>query len=174
MSSTEATSPARHLIEQIKADPTLARFTMSAMARIPERGFAAATIRAHPELLADEDAHLGGDDLAPNPTEYLLAAIAMCQMVTYRSIARSLGIPLDSLEITATGTMDWRGTLGLDRSIPPGFESIECTARIESSADPEKIRRLAARVERYCGVSDTIRRPVALHEQVVLNGEPLA
>lgn len=167
-------APARRLIAEVRRDPSLAEYVMTATATIPDRGFAVATIRAHPTVLADEGDHLGGEDLAPNPAEYLLAAVAMCQVVTYRSVARSLGIPIDRLEITATGTMDWRGMLGLDRSIPPGFRSIECTARIESPADPDRIRRLADRVRRYCGVSDTIRRPVDLTESLLLNGRPLA
>lgn len=173
MTETRSRAPVRQFIQEIRRDPSLAEFAMSATASVPERGMARAVVRAHPSILADEDAHLGGEDLAPNPSEYLLSAIAMCQVVTYQSIARALGIPLDAIEVTASGALDWRGSLGMERGIPVGFLEIECEARLRSPADPERIRRLAERVERYCAVSDTIRRPVALRESVILNGEPL-
>ena len=51
-------------------------------------------------FFADEPEALGGADSAPNPVEYLLAALATCQEVTYRLYADALGIPVDGISIS--------------------------------------------------------------------------
>lgn len=44
--------------------------------------------------------------------------------VTLKAVATSMQIPLKSATITAEGDLDFRGTLGVDRSAKVGFEAI--------------------------------------------------
>jgi putative redox protein len=52
---------------------------------------------------------LGGADTAPNPVEYILAALGSCQEITYRLYADALGIPLNGVSVELTGAIDLRG-----------------------------------------------------------------
>ena len=60
----------------------------------------------------DEPEALAGTDTAPNPVEYVLAALASCQEITYRLYADSLGIPLDRVSVRLEGDIDLRGFFG--------------------------------------------------------------
>ena len=57
----------------------------------------------------DEPPALGGQDKAPNPVEYALAALATCQEITYRLHADALGIPLRDVSVRLEGELDLRG-----------------------------------------------------------------
>ena len=54
----------------------------------------------------DEPPALGGTDLAANPVEYALAALATCQEITYRLHAAALGIPLKEVSVKLEGDVD--------------------------------------------------------------------
>src|SRR3954453_9254606 len=78
----------------------------------------------HHALKVDEPEILGGSNLAANPVEYALAALASCQAITYRFWAEKLGIRLDGIEIAAEGDLDLHGFFGLDGATRPGFTAI--------------------------------------------------
>ena len=85
-------------------------------------------------FFADEPEALGGEDSAPNPVEYLLAALATCQEVTYRLYADALGIPVDGISISLDGDLDLRGFLDVEDDVRPGFLAIHGTVTIDSPA----------------------------------------
>lgn len=105
----------------------------------------------------DEPEALGGSDRAPNPVEYVLAALAGCQEITYRLYADALGIPLDGVSVKVEGTIDLRGLFDADESVRPGFRDIRATVRLESAASVDELRRLKAAVDGHCPVLDLLR-----------------
>jgi uncharacterized OsmC-like protein len=104
----------------------------------------------------DEPPGIGGSDLAPSPVEYVLAALAACQEVTYRLYADALGIPLAGVSVTVEGTIDRRGFFAVDDSVRPGFGEIRATVRLDSPAAPEDLQRLKETVDRHCPVLDVL------------------
>jgi uncharacterized OsmC-like protein len=108
------------------------------------------------------DAAVGGLHDAPNPGELLCAALAACTDGSVRMIADLLRLRLDELEVEVSGDLDVRGTLGLDRSVPVGFERLAVSVRVRAApATPrDRIDRLAGAAERACVVLDTLRRGV--------------
>jgi uncharacterized OsmC-like protein len=104
----------------------------------------------------------GGHGDVPCSADLLLGALVACQEVTLRMVAAAMGIELESVEITATGTMDFRGTLGMSREVPVGLSGIECGVRVTVKDDgrPDRTQRLLENCERYCVVLDTLRRGV--------------
>jgi uncharacterized OsmC-like protein len=58
--------------------------------------------------------------------------------------------------VSAEGDLDFRGTLGVDKSARVGFEAIRLTFEVRSDAPPEKLDTLLRLTERYCVVLQTL------------------
>ncbi len=61
----------------------------------------AVTLGPH-ELVADEPAESGGDDLGPAPHDFLLAALGACTSMTVKMYADRKGWPLTSVRVELT------------------------------------------------------------------------
>jgi len=81
----------------------------------------------------DEPHELLGENTAPNPQEYLLAAVNACIMATFVAACSMQGIRLDDLQIETRGQLDLRGFLGLDKSVKPGYDELEYTIRVRGN-----------------------------------------
>jgi uncharacterized OsmC-like protein len=85
----------------------------------------------------------------------LLQALAACAGVTMRSVATALGI--DAVGTVRTeGDLDFRGTLGVDRSVPVGFSDIRLSFDLAGDASDEQLATLLRLTERYCVVLQTL------------------
>ena len=60
----------------------------------------------------------GGPEGEACSGDVLLAALAGCQEITIKMVAASMGVTLEDLQVTVTGEMDFRGTMGIDRDVP--------------------------------------------------------
>ena len=116
---------------------------------------------------------LGGTDTAPNPVEYVLAALGTCQEIVYATYARLLGIPLERVAVRVTGDLDPRGFFGV-ADVPAGFRSIQYDVAITSPAGREEIARLMRAVDAHCPVLDSLQRPLPVTGRYALNGRALA
>jgi uncharacterized OsmC-like protein len=92
----------------------------------------------------------------------LLEALAACAGVTLRAVATTLGIAVRGGTVTADGDLDFRGTLGVDREAPVGFEAIRLRFTLDTDATPEQIATLLKLTERYCVVYQTLNKPARL------------
>lgn len=113
-------------------------------------------------------AAVGGDHDGPNPGDLLCAALAACLDSTIRIIAERLHITLTSLVVTATAEVDVRGTLMVDRTVPVGFQRIQCHVDIAAAegTDPDMIDKLLTASERSCVNLQTLRSGVAIETTV--------
>lgn len=111
------------------------------------------------DLRVDEPPALGGQDAAPNPVEYALAALLSCQVVTYRFWAAKLGIPLDDVSATIEGDLDVRGFFGFDDAVRPGFGEVRVVVDLQGPATRERYEELRAAVDEHCPVLDLFSRP---------------
>lgn len=102
----------------------------------------------------DEPPALGGDDVAANPVEFALAALASCQVVTYRFWASRLGIALDDITIDTEGDLDVRGFFGLDESVRPGFGAVRLNVTLSGPESAERYEELQRAVDAHCPVLD--------------------
>ncbi len=120
----------------------------------------------------DEPMSLGGADTAPNPVEYVLAALGTCQEIVYATYAHVLGIPIERIAVRVTGELDPRGFYGV-ADVPAGFRTVQFEVDIASPAPREAIARLTSTVNRHCPVLDILQRPVPVTGRYLLNGEEI-
>ena len=118
--------------------------------------------RSH-KIVADEPCELLGADGAPNPQELLMAAVNACMAVGYVAGAALQGITLTKLEIRTKGTLDLRGFLGLDDSVPPGYEVVDYDVSIAGNGTPEQFEEIHQTVMKTSPNYFNLSRPIRLN-----------
>jgi uncharacterized OsmC-like protein len=143
------------LKQRYRDEPAAALVTLQASATLDEgiscsvqSGRAVAQAGLHPAS--------GGDGSLLCSGDMLLEALVACAGVTLRAVATSLGIAVSSGSIRAEGDLDFRGTLGVERTAPVGFSAIRLSFDLDSDADAEQIAKLLELTERYCVVYQTL------------------
>lgn len=107
----------------------------------------------------------GGTNLAPNPIELLLSAIAACIEAAFYEFAVHQGFTVNSLSVDVEGTLDLRGLFMIDE-VPAGFKDVKYTFNIESPEDETKIHELAERVIAHCPVVDSLIKPTNISGEI--------
>jgi putative redox protein len=103
------------------------------------------------EFIIDEGKHMGGQDLGPNPLQVVLGALAACENVTARVVAREMNFDLQDLTFKIKGQFDPRGFMG-DPNVRPYFENITVEVAVKTSESEERIQELKEKVESRCPV----------------------
>lgn len=144
-----------------RREPDRALVTLKAVSRIGDNltckvdtGRAIAEAGLHPAT--------GGDGSALCSGDMLLEALAACAGVTLNAVATAMEIELRDAEIQAEGDLDFRGTLGVDKTAPVGFREIRLSFRLDTEADEEQVDNLLKLTERYCVVLQTLSSKPAL------------
>ncbi|HXY98961.1 MAG TPA: OsmC family protein [Stellaceae bacterium] len=104
----------------------------------------------------------GGDGIALCSGDMLLEALVACAGVTLKAVATALELPLRGGTVSAEGELDFRGTLGVDKTAPVGFREIRLGFELDSDASPDQLDTLMKLTERYCVVFQTLNRRPAL------------
>ena len=113
----------------------------------------------------------GGDGMSACSGDMLLEALVACAGVTLGAVSTALGIELRDATIRAEGDLDFRGTLGVSKEVPVGFEQIRLRFDLDTDADEEQIATLIRLTERYCVVYQTLLRPptIEIARRVISN-----
>ena len=104
----------------------------------------------------------GGDGTYACSGDMLLEALAACAGVTLRAVATATGVTVRTGTVRAEGELDFRGTLGVSKEVPVGFQSIRLTFELDTDADEEQLSTLIRLTERYCVVLQTLAKPPAM------------
>src|SRR5207237_10533373 len=86
-------------------------------------------------------------------------ALVAAAAVTLQAVATALEFRLNGGQLRAEGDLDFRGTLGVDRTAPVGFRAIRLNFDIDTDEPQERIDTLLRLTERYCVVLQTLRGP---------------
>jgi len=105
----------------------------------------------------------GGDGRGACSADMLLEALAGCAGVTLRAVATALGIQLRDATVQAEGDLDFRGTLGVSKDVPVGFQQIRLRFDLDTDASEEQLATLVRLTERYCVVYQTLSQPAKIH-----------
>jgi uncharacterized OsmC-like protein len=160
-------------IAAIRADKGLARFQFRARNTWINGGENRSTIRdfygagqedtsrsASFEFTNGEPPVLLGNNEGANPVEFLLHALAGCVTTTFVLHAMARGIAIKSLSTELSGELDLQGLLGLNDSVPAGYEQIRVKMKVEADCAEKELDDLLAYAQQHSPVCNTVCRPV--------------
>lgn len=144
--------------ERYRKEPKAAMITLRAEGRIGEgvtckvqTGKALVEAGLHPAT--------GGNGLSACSGDMLLESLVACAGVTLRAVATALEIPLRDATVRAEADLDFRGTLGVSKEAPVGFQNVRLRFDLDTDATAEQIATLLKLTERYCVVYQTLAHP---------------
>jgi uncharacterized OsmC-like protein len=143
--------------ERYKSDPSAAVITLKAKGSIDNEGIACKVETGRALAVAGLHPATGGSGLELCSGDMLLEALVACAGVTLKSVATAVEVPLRSGNVIAEGDLDFRGTLGVDKEAPVGFEEIRLRFEVGTDAPQDKLDLLLKLTERYCVVYQTIK-----------------
>jgi uncharacterized OsmC-like protein len=148
------------LKEQYRADPTTSRITIRAKGAQTGAPIACSVDIGRAIHQAEAHKGVGGAGAGACSGDLLLGALAACAQITCQMVAAAMNIPTERIEVTVEGDLDLRGTLGISKEVPVGFENIRVNFDIAArDATPEQISGLREKTEQYCVVMQTLLRP---------------
>lgn len=169
MNRDELRAVQQPLKDQYRSAPAAALITLRATGRIGENvtcsvetGRALVQAGLHPAT--------GGSGLSACSGDMLLQALVACAGVTLSAVATSIGVELRDATLTAEGDLDFRGTLGVAKDVPVGFERIRLFVSLDTDASEAEQKKLVELTERYCVVYQTLVRSPEVVVSIRPNG----
>jgi uncharacterized OsmC-like protein len=158
MNAGELKSLQAPIKERYREQPASASITLHAEGKIGE-GVTCSVKTGKALVEAGLHPATGGDGLSACSGDMLLEALVACAGVTLRAVATALGISLRDATIRAEGDLDFRGTLGVSKDVPVGFQRIRLRFNLNTDANEEQLATLLRLTERYCVVYQTLVHP---------------
>lgn len=156
MDSNELKAMQAPLKAQYRESPESALVTLRARGRINE-GISCRVETGKALLVAGLHPATGGIGGTACSGDMLLEALVACAGVTLNAVATSLGISLRDATIEAEGELDFRGTLGVSKEVPAGFQKIRLMVTLDTDASKDQLTNLLRLTERYCVVLQTLK-----------------
>jgi uncharacterized OsmC-like protein len=156
MKSEELRSIQTPLKELYKHQPEAALITLKAKGNLGE----GITCRVETgKALVEAGLHpaTGGSGLSVCSGDMLLEALVACAGVTLNAVATALGITIHKGTVQVEGDLDFRGTLGVSKDVPVGFQQIRLNFQLDTGATEDQLATLLRLTERYCVVYQTLR-----------------
>ncbi|HET6797988.1 MAG TPA: OsmC family protein [Gemmatimonadales bacterium] len=150
------------LKQQYRDDPARALITLKASGTLDGNGISCRVDTGRALVEAGLHPATGGSGLQACSGDMLLEALAACAGVTLRAVATSLEIPVRSGAVLVEGDLDFRGTLGVSKEVPVGFQTIRVRFELDTEATQEQLGTLLKLTERYCVVLQTLRSPATV------------
>ena len=162
MTADEIKSLQAPLKERYQTRPDTALITLRAEGRIGE-GVTCKVETGKAPVEAGLHPATGGDGLAACSGNMLLEALVACAGVTLRAVATALDIQLRDATVRAEGDLDVRGTLGVSKDVPVGFQQIRLHFDLDTDANSDQLATLLQLTERYCVVYQTLSHPAKIN-----------
>src|SRR5438105_5144988 len=141
MKAEELRSVQAPLKERYRLDPESALITLRAQGRLGE-GVSCKIETGKALVVAGLHPGTGGTGLSACSGDMLLEALVACAGVTLNAVATALGIELRDASLQAEGDLDFRGTLGLSKDVPIGFQRIRLQITLDTDASDEQVGNL--------------------------------
>ena len=146
--------------EQYRRDPQTSRITLTARGTETSTPLSCSVDIGRAIYQAEAHTGVGGSGTAACSGDLLLGALAACAQLTCQLVASSMGIQTQRIEVSVHGDMDLKGTLGLSKEVPVGFQAIRVKFDVDApDATPDQLRSLQEKAEQYCVVLQTLLHP---------------
>ncbi|HEX2510618.1 MAG TPA: OsmC family protein [Microvirga sp.] len=160
------------LKDRYRDEPEAAVVTLEAQGTVDDQHIACNVETGRALAVAGLHPASGGTGAELCSGDMLLEALVACAGVTLKAVATALEIELRKGVVRAEGDLDFRGTLGVDKSAPVGFRAIRLSFEIDTDAPQEKVDQLLKLAERYCVVFQTLSHRPDLSVQVKRSATP--
>lgn len=149
--------------EQYRNQPDSSKITIRAKGGQTDVPIACSVDLGRAIYQAEAHQGVGGAGTGACSGDLLLGAVAACAQITCQMVAAAMGIPTERIEVAVEGDLDLRGTLGLAKDVPVGFERIRLNFDVVApTATSDQLRVLREKTEQYCVVMQTLTRPPQL------------
>lgn len=149
------------LKERYREDANAAVITLKAQGKVGE-GVTCSVATSKAMIEAGLHPATGGPGTHACSGDMLLEALVACAGVTLGAVATALELPIGDATVSAEGDLDFRGTLGVDKTAPVGFRAIRLNFDVAGDLTDEQRATLHKLTERYCVVFQTLRNGVEL------------
>lgn len=154
------------LKDRYRSDPATSRITLRAKGGQTDVPVTCSVDIGRAVYQAEAHKGVGGAGTGACSGDLLLGALAACAQITCQMVAAAMGILTERVAVTVEGDLDLRGTLGVSKDVPVGFESIRLRFDVDApNATPEQLRGLQERTEQYCVVMQTLIQPPKLQTE---------
>jgi uncharacterized OsmC-like protein len=169
---TTTISPVEGSVARFTADPEAGRAQPAVTAELAN---GRARLSSGPfNWDADLGLAIGGSNLAPSPTAYLLGALAGCAAVFLAdTLAPLYGVTVDGVSATARCSSDAAGLLGIDGR-DPALGEIQLDVVVSSPDPAERLEPVFAAWRERCPIYLALLRPNAISLSFAMDGEPTA
>src|SRR5580765_181428 len=120
------------LKESYREHPDTGRITLTARGATGDTPIACSVDLGRAVYEAQAHAGVGGAGTAACSGDLLLGALAACAQITCQMVAEAMSIPLKHVEVVIDGDLDLRGTLGIAKDVPVGFEQIRAHFHLDA------------------------------------------
>ena len=149
--------------EKYRSEPGSAQITLKAQGTQTDTPMACSVDIGRALYEAQAHTGIGGAGTSACSGDLLLGALAACAQLTCQLVATAMGIPTNQIVVNVEGDLDLRGTLGISKEVPVGFEAIRVSFEIDApDATAEQLDRLHEKTEQYCVVMQTLAHPPVL------------
>jgi uncharacterized OsmC-like protein len=161
------------LKDRYREDPDASRITLVAHGGQGDAPIACSVDLGRAMYEAQAHAGVGGAGTGACSGDLLLGALAACAQITCQMVAASMEIAVEDVHVTVEGDLDLRGTLGVARDAPVGFESIRLRFEIAApEASQPQLAELVEKTKRYCVVLQTLIAPPSIETSVAVTRPP--
>src|SRR6266436_472941 len=119
------------------------------------------------KFIISEPVHVGGQNVAPTPLEFLLSGAVGCYAAVFAFYAAKMGVTYDSFEAVARSDFDVRGHM-IEGAPKSAFQKVTISVRVVSGAPAEKLREIERLALAGCPGIATLRNPVAVASNLSL------
>ena len=117
------------------------------------------------KFIISEPVHVGGQNVAPTPLEFLLSGAIGCYAAVFAFYAAKLGVAYDAFEAVARTEFDARGHM-IAEAPTSAFRKVTISLRVTSDAPEEKLREVERLAFAGCPGINTLRAPVPVETRL--------
>ena len=119
------------------------------------------------KFIISEPVHVGGQNVAPTPLEFMLAGAVGCYAAVFAFYAAKMGVAYDSFEAVARSDFDVRGHM-IEGAPSSAFQKVTIAMRIVSDAPEQALKEVERLATAGCPGLNTLRDPVPVATELAV------